>query len=113
MDFLKKLIETFLAQKMNLFQSDEFTEKVCNFRPKFFEKPHVETKAKAAVTKTLEYAYDDYAVALLAKASKVTISRKNHGRKISRIAIDGGTVDGYFVSHGSLQKGKEITIFTE
>lgn len=31
------------------------------------ENPHVETKAKAAVTKTLEYAYDDYAVALLAK----------------------------------------------
>jgi predicted alpha-1,2-mannosidase len=30
--------------------------------------PHVETKAKAGVTKTLEYAYDDYAVALLAKA---------------------------------------------
>ncbi len=29
--------------------------------------PHVETKAKAGVTKTLEYAYDDYAVALLAK----------------------------------------------
>ncbi len=32
------------------------------------ENPHVETKAKAGVTKTLEYAYDDYAVALLAKA---------------------------------------------
>ena len=32
------------------------------------DKPHVETKAKAGVTKTLEYAYDDYAVALLAKA---------------------------------------------
>lgn len=31
------------------------------------EKPHVETRAKAGVTKTLEYAYDDYAVALLAK----------------------------------------------
>lgn len=31
------------------------------------EHPHVETKAKAGVTKTLEYAYDDYAVALLAK----------------------------------------------
>jgi predicted alpha-1,2-mannosidase len=30
--------------------------------------PNVETKAKAGVTKTLEYAYDDYAVALLAKA---------------------------------------------
>ena len=32
------------------------------------EKPHVESKAKAGVTKTLEYAYDDYAVALIAKA---------------------------------------------
>ena len=31
------------------------------------ENPRVETKAKAGVTKTLEYAYDDYAVALLAK----------------------------------------------
>ena len=31
------------------------------------ENPTVETKAKAGVTKTLEYAYDDYAVALLAK----------------------------------------------
>lgn len=30
--------------------------------------PHVETKAKAGVSKTLEYAYDDYAVAQLAKA---------------------------------------------
>jgi predicted alpha-1,2-mannosidase len=30
--------------------------------------PTTETVAKAAVTKTLEYAYDDYAVALLAKA---------------------------------------------
>lgn len=29
--------------------------------------PNVETKAKAAVTKTLEYAYDDYAIANLAK----------------------------------------------
>jgi predicted alpha-1,2-mannosidase len=32
------------------------------------EKPDVETKAKAGVTKTLEYAYDDYAVAQLARA---------------------------------------------
>ncbi len=31
------------------------------------ENPQVETKAKAGVTKTLEYAYDDYAVAVLAK----------------------------------------------
>lgn len=29
--------------------------------------PHVETKATAGVTKTLEYAYDDYAIALLAR----------------------------------------------
>ena len=29
--------------------------------------PGVETKGKAGVTKTLEYAYDDYSVALLAK----------------------------------------------
>ena len=32
--------------------------------------PVVETKGKAGVTKTLEYAYDDYAVALLAKELK-------------------------------------------
>jgi predicted alpha-1,2-mannosidase len=31
------------------------------------KKPVIESKAKAGVTKTLEYAYDDYAVALLAK----------------------------------------------
>jgi len=31
------------------------------------EEPHVETNAKAAVTKTLEYAYDDYSLALLAR----------------------------------------------
>lgn len=31
------------------------------------ENPKIETKARAGVTKTLEYAYDDYAVALLAK----------------------------------------------
>lgn len=30
--------------------------------------PHVETKGKAAVSKTLEYAYDDYSLAQLAKA---------------------------------------------
>ncbi|KEO71870.1 GH92 family glycosyl hydrolase [Anditalea andensis] len=30
------------------------------------EKPHVETKAKAGVSKTLEYAYDDYSLAQLA-----------------------------------------------
>jgi predicted alpha-1,2-mannosidase len=34
------------------------------------ENPTVETKAKAGVTKTLEYAYDDYAVATLARELK-------------------------------------------
>jgi predicted alpha-1,2-mannosidase len=38
------------------------------------EKPVIETKAKAGVTKTLEYAYDDYAVALLAKELNDTAS---------------------------------------
>ncbi|WP_423737350.1 GH92 family glycosyl hydrolase [Chitinophaga caseinilytica] len=32
------------------------------------EKPHVETKAKAGVSKTLEYSYDDYSLAQLARA---------------------------------------------
>ncbi len=39
------------------------------------KEPRLETVAKAAVTKTQEYAYDDYATALLAKAlgdSKIT-----------------------------------------
>jgi len=31
------------------------------------EKPHVETKGKAGVSKTLEYAYDDYSLAQMAK----------------------------------------------
>lgn len=35
---------------------------------KDIQHPVIETKATAGVTKTLEYAYDDYAVALLAKA---------------------------------------------
>jgi len=38
--------------------------------------PVIETVTKAAVTKTLEYAYDDYAVALLAKEFKDTSNYK-------------------------------------
>lgn len=38
------------------------------------DSPHVETKAKAGVTKTLEYAFDDYAIGLLAKALKDTLN---------------------------------------
>ena len=40
------------------------------------EHPVIETKATAGVTKTLEYAYDDYAVALLAKELKDTANYK-------------------------------------
>ncbi|MBT1688582.1 GH92 family glycosyl hydrolase [Dawidia soli] len=39
-------------------------------------KPHVETKAKAGVSKTLEYAYDDYSVAQLARALGDTANYK-------------------------------------
>jgi predicted alpha-1,2-mannosidase len=45
------------------------------------EHPTVETKAKAGVTKTLEYAYDDYAVALLARELK---DEKNYAMLTSR-----------------------------
>lgn len=44
----------------------EFIEKGYISTP-VIENPNVETKAKAGVTKTLEYAYDDYAIARLAK----------------------------------------------
>ncbi|HBG41170.1 MAG TPA: glycoside hydrolase family 92 protein [Porphyromonadaceae bacterium] len=43
--------------------------------------PKLETVAKAAVTKTQEYAYDDYAVALVAKALK---DEKNHASLMER-----------------------------
>lgn len=38
--------------------------------------PHVETKAKAGVSKTLEYAYDDYSLALLAEALGDTLHQR-------------------------------------
>lgn len=43
--------------------------------------PHVETKAKAGVSKTLEYAYDDYALAQLAKTLGDT---ENHSLLMQR-----------------------------
>jgi len=45
------------------------------------ERPNVETKSTAGVTKTLEYAYDDYSVALLAKALK---DEKSHDLLMKR-----------------------------
>ena len=52
------------------------------------EKPHVETKANAGVSKTLEYSYDDYSVAQLAKALgdmnnyEVMMKRSNNFRNM-------------------------------
>lgn len=52
------------------------------------EKPHVETKGKAGVSKTLEYAYDDYALAQLAKQLgdtanyKILMARSNNFKNV-------------------------------
>ena len=51
------------------------------------ENPNVETRAKAGVTKTLEYAYDDYAVALLARALNDFIGIAGSGRSEERVAM--------------------------
>ncbi|MDR1172404.1 MAG: glycoside hydrolase family 92 protein, partial [Bacteroidales bacterium] len=39
-----------------------------------------------------------------------TIVKKNSGRKISSITYDGQKIDGYFISHDDLKKGKELVI---
>ena len=41
-----------------------------------------------------------------------TITKKGSGRKLSSITYDGKPVDGYFISHDELQKGKELVITT-
>jgi predicted alpha-1,2-mannosidase len=42
-----------------------------------------------------------------------TISKINNGRKITNITYDGQKINGYFVSHDDLRKGKELIITTE
>ena len=42
-----------------------------------------------------------------------TISKINNGRKIGNITYDGKKVNGYFVAHDDLKKGKELVITTE
>lgn len=42
-----------------------------------------------------------------------TVTKKNAGRKITDISYDGQKVDGYFISHADLKKGKELIITTE
>ena len=44
---------------------------------------------------------------------KFTIIKKNHGRKITDISYDGNKIDGFFIKHSDLQKGKKLVITTE
>jgi len=42
-----------------------------------------------------------------------TINKINKGRKINNITYDGQKINGYFISHDALKKGKELVITTE
>ncbi len=42
-----------------------------------------------------------------------TINKQGTGRKLVSISYDGKPVDGYFISHDDLKKGKELVIITE
>lgn len=42
-----------------------------------------------------------------------TITKKGQGRKLASISYDGKKIDGYFVTHEELAKGKELIINTE
>lgn len=42
-----------------------------------------------------------------------TITREGEGRKLAGITYDGKPVDGYFISHEDLKKGKELLITTK
>ncbi|KJF45273.1 GH92 family glycosyl hydrolase [Draconibacterium sediminis] len=65
---------------------------------------------------------DDYIVSVpifdsvkldLGEESQVTITKKNEGRKINDIIIDGNQLDGYFVSYDQLKTGNELIILAE
>jgi predicted alpha-1,2-mannosidase len=62
--------------------------------------PDVETKSTAGVTKTLEYAYDDYAMALLAKELK---DEKNHELFMKR----SGNYTNLFDPSTGLMRGRQ------
>lgn len=71
--------------------------------------PHVETKASAGVSKTLEYAYDDFAVALLAKELGDT---ENYEKLIKRSDNFKNVFDkGSMFMRGKLPDGSWITPF--
>ncbi len=49
----------------------------------------------------------------LGKNSTFTILKKNAGKKITTISYDGKKVDGYFITHDELKKGKTLVITTK
>ena len=53
---------------------------------------------------TIEFTFGD--------GTQFSISKKNSGRKITNITYGGKKVDGYFISHSDLRKGKELVITT-
>ena len=48
----------------------------------------------------------DKVVVTLGNATRFTIRKENHGRKITNIAYDGQKIDGWFISHTALMQGK-------
>ncbi|MEC7783181.1 MAG: GH92 family glycosyl hydrolase [Bacteroidota bacterium] len=73
------------------------------------ENPHVETKAKAGVSKTLEYAYDDYSLSLLAEA----LNDDNHAKDLAQRAKNYKNVfdpETHFM-RGKLADGSFISLF--
>lgn len=42
-----------------------------------------------------------------------TITKRGTGRKLSTVSYDGKPIDGYFIRHDELKKGKELVITTE
>lgn len=73
------------------------------------ENPVVETKGRAGVTKTLEYAYDDYAVALLARELK---DETNFGRLMARADNFTNVFDASTgLMRGRLENGGWVTPF--
>lgn len=49
----------------------------------------------------------------LGKNSTFTILKKNAGKKITSVSYDGKKVDGYFITHDALKKGKTLVITTK
>ena len=44
--------------------------------------------------------------------TQFSISKRNSGKKITDITYGGKKVNGYFISHSDLKKGKELVITT-